>query len=375
MVPLLTNFWTQRYDSSLAASICSDWRASVGLPESVVHSLQGISICQSDRAQGMHQADLRLLTSYVDVVYVTVHPHVAVQLATELSKLVIFRAFGHGSINTYSQVCDHHGVALDSLASLMNFVWCPILSTLQEPEDERICRNPQHLRAFVSPSRLGSAKWKGGESRSLVVDTIPRINSTDYYLGIYRRFTRDHGHLPLKILGGNEAGGGPIGDPRICGRLPHDEYYRTAAEARVCIYHGTSPYHLHYHVIEFMTLGLPVLFHCRSALAAEARAIGFDESDLECAGMYSDAATANRLAERALADATFAMGISERQRVFVDVVFSRSSALVQAQWLRTLAAQHRDRLRRAPMARVEANPLGSSKSWRSWIWPPRRGRR
>jgi len=66
--------------------------------------------------------------------------------------------------------------------------------------------------------------------------------------------------------------------------------------------------------------------------------------------MYSDAATANRIAERALADAAFAMSISERQRVFVDVGFSRSSALVQAQWLRTLASQHRDRLRRAPYA-------------------------
>ena len=215
VVPLLTNFWTGRFDPGLDATICPAWRETVGLPADVVRGLQALTICHADGVEPFAPADLALLAKHVDAVYVTVHPHVAVRLASEFPRTVIFRAFGHGGLNTYSRICEHHRGSLDEAGRRPNLIWCPILSTLQEPEDDRLCRNPQHLRAFVTPSRLGAARWSPQASESYVVETIPRIEAQDFYRQIYARYVADHGRLPLKILGGNSPGGGPLADPRI----------------------------------------------------------------------------------------------------------------------------------------------------------------
>jgi hypothetical protein len=338
VVPLLTNFWTQQLDPTLNDSICPDWRASVALPQETIRGLQSISFCQSDGRVPFSQPELQLLADHVDAIYVTVYPNVAVRLAAVYPRTVIFRAFGQSSITTYSKTCEWYGVPMSDVSPRPNFIWCPILSTLQEPEDDRLCHNPQHLRAFVTPDRLGSARWSPEASEPFVVDTIPRLKE-EYYRKIYDRYVSDHGYLPLKILGGNSPGGGEIADPRIIGRLTDDHYFATAARARISIYHGTSPYHVHYHPIEFMTLGVPVLFHRASAFAAEARHIGYGETALAEAGMYADATEANRVAEAALADASLAAAIADKQRFFIERIFSRKAALEQAIWLRTLVAQ------------------------------------
>ena len=343
VVPLLTNYWTQQFDPTLNDSICPAWKASVGLPEETVRGLQSLSFCQGEGRAPFAPAELQLLTKHVDAVYVTVYPHVAVRLAAVFPRTVIFRAFGHGKLNTYSRICEHYGLSLDDANRQANYIWCPILSTLQEPEDDRLCRNPQHLRAFVSPDRLGPTRWSAEASEPFVVETIPRIESQDYYREIHGRFVADHGHLPVKILGGNSPGGGAIADPRIVGRLPGNDYFRTAARARLSIYHGTSRYHVHYHPIEFMALGVPVLFHRDSAFAAEARNIGYGDHALTEAGMYADAGEANRIAEAALADASRAAAIAEKQRFFVERIFSRKDALEQAVWLRTLVVQRKNK--------------------------------
>ena len=343
VVPLLTNFWTQRFDPALADTLCPAWRESVALSAETVRGLQALAICEADGREPFTAADLALLAEHVDAVYVTVHPHVAVRLAAAFPRTVLFRAFGHGGLNTYSRICEFYGVSLDDADRRPNLIWCPILSTLQEPEDERLCRNPQHLRAFVTPGRLGPARWSPQASEPFVVETIPRIESQAYYREIFERYVADHGRLPLEILGGNSPGGGALADPRIVGRLDTADYFATAARARISIYHGRSRHHVHYHPIEFMTLGVPVFFHRESAFAAEARALGWSDDALVAAGMYADAAGANRVAESALADVAVAAAIAEPQRAFVDRVFSRPAALEQAVWLRTLVTQRRTR--------------------------------
>jgi hypothetical protein len=55
--------------------------------------------------------------------------------------------------------------------------------------------------------------------------------------------------------------------------------------------------------------------------------------------MYADATEANRVAEAALADASLAAAIADKQRFFIERIFSRKAALEQAIWLRTLVAQ------------------------------------
>jgi hypothetical protein len=334
VVPLLTNFWTFEYDASLGDKLCSDWKPSMDLPMNVVDKLQKLKICEKEGMAPLRQEEIDLLNKYVDVIYLTVLPALAIRLAECFRGTVIFRPFGHGELNNYTRIAQGMGADLDRLRDITNFIWCPILSTLQEVEDLRLYRNPQLLSGFISPKRLGNSRWKAEESAEYVIETIPRIEWQAYYADAYRKFIEAYGDLPIKILGGNSKNGDKFKDPRILGRLDDHEYYETAS--RVSIYHGDSRYHVHYHPIEFMCLGVPVLFHENCAITVEAMRCGLAPDELKSYGMYSDIAEAKAMASHALRDLGYAREISERQRFFIDEVFDRKKALTQSRWLRSL---------------------------------------
>jgi hypothetical protein len=337
VVPLLTEFWGFTLDEKLDEILCPDWKESVGLPANVVAQLQRLQICRNEGRDALRLEDLDLLNRYVDVVYVTVLPALAVALSQVFHGTVIFRPFGHGQLNTYTRIATGFGADLAVLADANNFVWCPILTTLQEIEDPRLYRNPQLVSGFVSRSRLGPSQWMADQSDPFVVETIPRIETQLYYAETYKNYLADFGDLPLRILGGNSpGGGGGLNDARIIGRLNDEEYYREACRARLSIYHGRSRYHVHYHPVEFMYLGIPVLFHKDCAIAVEAVRSGLDPAQLPEYGMYATIAEARERARHALVNVENAKALSLKQRFFSECVFDRTKALVQARWLRSL---------------------------------------
>jgi hypothetical protein len=298
-------------------------------------------------------SEIDLLNEHVDAIYVTVLPHIAAKLSECFRGSVIFRPFGHGYLQTYSEIAKNYGVVdLDVIRAQDNFIWCPILSALQEVEHAGLWKTPVLLGGFVSPERIGGRRWKAEHSTPVVLETIPRLGNK-YYRKIYDEFVREFGSLPLQILGNNLPKGGELEDPRVVGHLSDADYYDHIASARVSIYHGDSPYHLHYHPLEFAAAGVPVLFHVTSAIAMEARDRDVSETELSEMGMYRNADEARLLAELALKDVSFALELSERQRYFTDDLFSRQRALHQAQWLRSVCTSQINHLRKGSEAKTD----------------------
>ncbi len=341
VVPLLTDFWTFEYKPEIDSQICDAWKSSVDLPADIVNRLQAIRFCANMGQNELSTDEIDLLNEHVDAIYVTVLPNLAMKLSNVFKGTVMFRPFGHGHLNTYTRIAEHLGGNLAAFGKRNNYMWVPILSTLSEPEDQRLCANANHLGAFVTPGRLGSCRWSVEQSQPYVVETIPRIQKQTYYMDIYKQYREDYRDLPVKILGGNPVAGGALNDPAIVGFLDDETYFRTAAEARVSIYHGMSRFHVHYHPIEFMAVGVPVLFHQDSAFAAEGMHFGMTRTDLEDAGMYCSVAQANDMARAALADAQVAQAWSVKQRFFLDEVFNRKKVLDQARWIKRRIAQQR----------------------------------
>lgn len=356
VVPLMTDFWTFKYAPELDSQNCGDWKKTIDLPPDIIRRLQAIKFYENEGRNAFCPKELQLLKDHVDVVYVSVLPNLAIRLAQHFPGTVVFRPFGHGSLNTYSRIAQNLGADLAGLSKSHNYIWAPILTSLQAPEDPRICVNAQHLGAFVSPARLGHTRWSSQESEPYVVETIPRIEKQTYYSDIYNRYVQDHGQLPIKILGGNSPRGGAFKDPRIVGYLDDAGYHRTATRARVSIYHGRSHYHLHYHPIEFMALGIPVLYHRDSALASEGAHFGLSEAELIAAGMYDSVEQANEMAKAALADPRVAASWSKRQRFFLDEVFNRKKVLDQVRWLKSRVIQYQN----APVPSVCTAPRAAT---------------
>ena len=336
VIPLLTNMWTMKYDESLDETLCQEWKKTVALDDDIVREIQACRIFETSPNLALTDREVKLLEKHVDIFYVTIWPNIAGHLCHQFNSSVIFRPFGHGDIQTYSNVCKLYGSDLNQFVARRNYIWCPILRTLLEPEQPEICQNPVFLRAFVTPARLQQTRWMADQSEPVVIDTIPRIQNP-YYMAIYKRYINDFASLPLKILGGNEpGGGGDLNDPRIIGRLPDEEYHRLISTARVCIYHGQSRYHLHYHPIEFMFIGLPVLFHKDTPIAVELLSNGIDEAEACFFGMYSSIDEASSLAQRMLENPSIACELSARQSIFREKIFCRDKALDDARWLKTV---------------------------------------
>jgi len=86
----------------------------------------------------------------------------------------------------------------------------------------------------------------------------PEITFSLYYNAIYNDFKKHYGDLP-HIIGGRQTL--PVeGDNNVLGFIPSETYLDMMRESRLMFYHSTEPYHLHYHPLEAIEYGMPLIF-------------------------------------------------------------------------------------------------------------------
>jgi hypothetical protein len=103
------------------------------------------------------------------------------------------------------------------------------------------------------------------------VDTInkicfvcSKINQCPYYTKVYNEFVKNIGKKYEYVLLGkhNER----LIDANKFNNLSDDAYFNKMSECKLMYYHSMEHRHLHYHPIEALIIGLPVLFHKESLL-------------------------------------------------------------------------------------------------------------
>jgi GNAT superfamily N-acetyltransferase len=90
-----------------------------------------------------------------------------------------------------------------------------------------------------------------------------KINACPYYTKIYNEFIRNFSELNYIILGKNNV----TNNERIINGLSDNDFYKKMASSKLLYYHGKEPRHLHYHPIEAIIMGIPVIFHAESLLS------------------------------------------------------------------------------------------------------------
>lgn len=163
-------------------------------------------------------------------------------------------------------------------------------------------------RAFHLPITLpGEAwaregTWTGGNQEIFFV--CPSINSHPECRDAYANFKAWFGDLPHVIAGRQPE---PVDDPRVRGFMNAAEYAEKFRASALMFYHGTEPRHLHYHPVEAMASGMPVLY-MRGGLLEQ-----FDTGSQ--AGACASFAEARNKAARLLAgDTVLASRIRESQQ-------------------------------------------------------------
>jgi hypothetical protein len=201
-----------------------------------------------------------LLNGYFGTAIISVWGTMFVEAVNKFRGRILARAFGREHPVTYTQFWHHFGGAAlwDRIRAIRHRFW------LAAPYDSIGEWEPEPIRGCSLTLPLGIAgrvwrnegKWTGGQAKVFFV--CPSINLTPQYYGkIYRDFKYHFGDLPHLIAGNQETA---VPDQNVTGKVPEGAFRRLLNELRVMYYHSREPRHLHYHPLEAIVHGMPVVY-------------------------------------------------------------------------------------------------------------------
>ena len=174
--------------------------------------------------------------------------------------LILMRAFGRELGHNYSDFIKHVGgpdLWRRVRAIGRRFRFAPCYAAITEIEEPLLKDGAVTLPLGI-PERIfkNENSWIGGDQRILFF--CPSIATAPTHYGrFYRDFKAELGNFPHLIAGTQPI---PVDDPAVVGFVPNEtlaEWMRTFA---VLYYHSREPRHLHYHPLEAIVHGMPVIF-------------------------------------------------------------------------------------------------------------------
>jgi hypothetical protein len=312
------------------------------LPPNIIENLKNLDFTINFPAckylNPFSDKEKELINSYINIIFVTAIITEVPNLLAWFKGFVVFRAFGHGGLTSYTNICLELGADLNSFRH-ERYYWCPIADTLNEEEDSRILNNfATSIIQSITPTRLPC--WQKTNSTSYCCNVLSKIMLKPYYNDLYIKQRELFKDIPTKIFGKNFFQQAVTTDNcvEVTGFLESKDYYEQLSLCRVMFYHTSNPYHLHHYPQEALAMGIPVLFHTESIIAYEARKI--ISPPINKLGCYKNTEEALILVKKCLTDLVFALKLSEEQKILTELVFSKKRALKNVHNLLTAMKTH-----------------------------------
>ena len=200
-----------------------------------------------------------IVNSYFSVAFFGMFANIAAQMVEGFSGQLFLRGYGLAGDCSYSRIALQYlssGFTDRLHAICERFCFAMGYSFLLEQEEGIFHRKAAYLPIGIPPSFFSCEdSWKGEEEKLLFV--CPRITTQDYYRVIYENFKKRFSHIP-HLIGGRQLFS--IEDPAILGALPREQYYKFFQTSRVMFYHSEERRHVHYHPLEAIVFGLPLIY-------------------------------------------------------------------------------------------------------------------
>ncbi|MNO34808.1 hypothetical protein D3C76_248520 [compost metagenome] len=181
---------------------------------------------------------------------------------------ILFRAFGVGPsrFNSYSELIDHYFSSSDKfkLQQVSDRFWfSQCYPNLAEIEED-IYRDKAVYMPLGLPLDFYEIEdqWSGDMDKLLFFCT--RIKYVAESEQVYNQFKSDFKGFDYVIAGNQPV---PVDDERVTGFLERNELNDLYKKCKVMYYHSTNPRHLHYHPLEAMIAGMPVIYMDGSLLS------------------------------------------------------------------------------------------------------------
>ena len=235
-----------------STSISYEYDRSLSLDSKTLNKLNLIDFYNELTAQ-----NVQLINETFDVIITGFFMPVIDYLLDRFNGILLIHVFGLAGEATYTQLLKEYGgnQIFSKIKRMKNRFWfAPSYENISEIECEIIKNRTIYLP--IGLSMKTNLSWVGGEKKLLFVG--PKIESNGYYNEVYLNFKKNFKDIPHVIHGGQ-----PIEvkyDDTVTGFLSREDYNYNMTHLSCMFYHSQEPRHLHYHPLEAIKIGMPLIF-------------------------------------------------------------------------------------------------------------------
>lgn len=232
-----------------SASITYEYDASLTIPKEVLDKLNKIDFYKTIPYDVME-----LLNKYFDITICMFEKEMLTSLVKGFKGAICLHVFGLFDPMNYTSFLGYN--LLSIIDSCKNRFWfLPSYKNLSEIEAPLLQKRSLFMPIGLNGNYIGD-NWCGGNKKILFI--APRIKNSAYFTQVYKNFCFYFGDLP-HVIGGAQPIAVPE-DETVTGFLSNEEYEYNMRHLACMYYHSTEPRHLHYHPLEAIKRGMPLIF-------------------------------------------------------------------------------------------------------------------
>ena len=237
----------------LSASVTWDYDYSLSIPEDALNILNACDMYQ----ETLPEQVIRIMNKYFEIAIFGAFTSQIKMLVKTFKGLMIFQAFGLESTMSYSKLFGYDSFSfMNQICSLGDRFWfAATYENLPEVECDYFKKQYVYLPIGLKKDTVNRI-WSGGDKRILFIG--PRIMTSSYYHKVYQNFKKNFGMIP-HVIGGAQMISVP-NDPTVLGFLPKEQFDYNMRHLAAMYYHSQEPRHLHYHPLEAVVNGMPLVF-------------------------------------------------------------------------------------------------------------------
>ena len=235
-----------------SASISYEYDKSLTIPLDIVEKLNSTNFFKK-----IDKEILDIVNRYFDIVFCMVTEEPLRSMIYGYYGVIVLHVFGIPDGLDYTNVVsDLVGLqGLNQISKLGNRFWfSQTYDNLDEIEGDFFKRRSIYMP--IGNAGVLKEKWTGGDERFLFIGA--KIKTNAYYKKVYDDFKASFGDMPHLIGGGQLI---PVdNDKNVLGFLPKEQYVYNMTHLCAMYYHSRNSRHLHYHPIEAIEYGMPLIF-------------------------------------------------------------------------------------------------------------------
>lgn len=264
-VPMLIEMGYEVYCPKICSCEWGDYSSSVSyeFDNSLSLSLEFLEeLNKTDFYSDLSTNKIKMIDDNFDIIFCIAIPQIIEKLIKFFHGKVIVQGFGLGGELSYTELIafSNIGISRLNILSMIKHKSCGFLLALSYKNLQEIESDLLYNRSVYLPIGIKNAsaqhKWIGGDSKILFIS--PKIKTNSYYNNVYKNFCDNFGDLP-HIIGGAQLQDVPE-DKTVKGFLPDDEYVYNMTHLAAMFYHSQEPRHIHYHPLEAVKWGMPLIF-------------------------------------------------------------------------------------------------------------------